>query len=447
VHVVYLVNTQPEFTAAMAAYPWSATLEKEFKFISKYGDPVNMSYRDGGNLYVPRECVPLGKVDYRKSYPPVAINCNFVPRHKEQEILPFKSLELLKSGQNHIFNAPTGWGKSIAGGVIACALGQPTMIIVNKTDLMDSWYDAIVNVLGVPPHLVGKVQQDTCDWQGKRIVIGMAHSVCIPDRYPPEMFRHFGLLIVDEVHQMAPDFFSVVFKLFPAKYRLGFSATTDRKDGKWKIVTCNIGPVLIHGVMVPMTPKILVKQTGWKIPRRKQYLNGDLIETPIPYTPGNMTLVTRAMCASNSRNMQIVEFVQAAYKAGRTTLVLSDLIDNHLKRLFLLLTENGVPGEQIGYYIGGMKKHEYETTKKAKVVLATYAMVSTGTNVPHWNSLVFATPRSDIRQSLGRILRAMEGKKQPVALDLVDWDKIYAGFHMSRLTQYYGVGAEIVRLK
>lgn len=441
-----LVDVQPRSTGAMAAYPWTATLEGQFKFISKYGDEVNMSHREGALLLVPRECVPLGKEDYRTRFEPVAINCNFVPRHDEQAELIPKSVELLLAGRNHVFNAPTGWGKSVAGGVVACEMGQPTMIVVNKTDLMDSWYDAIVNVLGVPPSLVGKVQQNTCDWQGKRIVIGMAHSLCIPDRYPAEMFRYFGLLIVDEVHQMAPEFFAAVFRLFPAYYRLGFSATTDRKDGKWKVVQCNIGPTLVRGTQVPMTPKILIKQTNWRIPRRKVYENGEMIEKPIPYTPGRMMHVIKAMCSSRPRNMEIVQFAKSAYNKDRVTLILSDLIDDHLKLLFLLLTENGIPGNEIGYYIGGMKKHEYEVTKKARIVLATYAMVSTGTNVPHWNSLVFATPRADIRQSLGRILRAMEGKKQPVALDLVDYDKIFQGFHMSRISQYYGVGAQMVKM-
>jgi superfamily II DNA or RNA helicase len=439
-------DEQPQFTGAMSAYPYNYVLHKKFKFESKFGEAVDMAYKEGALLYVPREAVPMGEIDYRRSFPPVAINCSFEPRNEEQATLPDYSLNLLRKGISHVFNAPTGWGKSVAGGYIACALGQPTMVVVNKTDLMDSWYDAIVNVLGVPPSMVGKVQQDICDWQGKRIVIGMAQSLCIPDRYDAEMFRYFGLLIVDEVHQIPTEFFGNIFKLFPARYRLGFSATTDRKDGKWQIVEANIGKVLIHGKLVPMKPKILVKQSGWRIPRRKVYENGELIEVPIPYTPGRMTHVTKAMAGSRPRNMEIVNFAKAAYEAGRTVLILSDLIDDHLKLLFLLLTQNGIPGEHIGYYIGGMTKQQLEVTKGAKIVLATYKMVATGTNVPRWDSLCFATPHSDIRQALGRILRAMEGKKQPVALDLVDFDKIYQNFFSARLSQYYSVGAEIKRL-
>jgi len=444
---VYLVNERPLFTGAMSAFPYNSHLAKEFQFKSRFGDDVDMSYREGNLLYVPRNTVPVGLDDYRKVYPVNAINCNFEPRNDEQATLPFKSIELLQAGINHVFNAPTGWGKSVAGGVIACAFGQPTMIVVNKTDLMDSWYDAIVNVLGVPPHLVGKVQQDVCQWQGKAIVIGMAHSLCKTDKYPPEMYRAFGLLIVDEVHQMAPDFFSKIFRLFPAKARLGFSATTDRADGKWRVIAAHIGDVMVNGVLVPMTPKILIKQTGWKIPRYKVYRDGEAYIEPIPHSPGRMTSVYKAMAGNIARNMEIVDFTKAAYTAGRTTLIVSELLDDHLKPLFLLLTDAGIPGQDIGYYVGGMKKHEYESTKKAKVVLATYKMVMTGTNVPHWDSLVFATPRADIRQTLGRILRFMNDKRQPLALDLVDWDQILQGFNLSRMKYYYSVNADIVRMK
>jgi superfamily II DNA or RNA helicase len=444
--MAYIVAHQPKFTGAMACYDYHPLIQKEFKFITRFGDEVDASYREGNLLYVPREAVPLGAMDYRRAYPPVAINCNFKPRNEEQAVLPQRSLELLKAGQNHVFEAPTGWGKSVAGSVIAAWLGQPTAIVVNKTDLMDSWYDALTNALGIDPKLIGKVQQDTCDWKGKRIVLMMAHSICIPDRYPPEMYQYFGLLIVDEVHQIPTEFFGTVFKLFPAKYRLGFSATTDRKDGKWKFVEWNIGPILVRGKMVPMVPKILVKSTNWRIPRHKRWKDGELVEEPIYHAPGRMMLVNKAMAQNNERNLEIIQFAHAAYKKDRVTLLLSDLKEEHLNRLFQVATSQGIPGNHIGYYVGGMSKQQLEVTKKARLVLATYKMVDTGTNVPHWDSCVFCTPRSDIRQSLGRILRHVDGKSQPVALDLVDWDKIFQNFHLSRMKQYYALGAQIVKL-
>jgi superfamily II DNA or RNA helicase len=152
-----------------------------------------------------------------------------------------------------------------------------------------------------------------------------------------------------------------------------------------------------------------------------------------------MVLVTKAMAASEGRNMEIVNFVLQSYKSGRITLILSDLRESHLDRLFQMLTNEGIPGNDIGYYVGGMSKVALSHTKQRRVVLGTYKMCSTGTDVPNWDTLVMATPRADVKQSVGRVLRAVVGKKQPVILDLVDKNAIFQGFHLSRLKQYFGL--------
>jgi len=328
---------------------------------------------------------------------------------------------------------------SVCGAVIAAKLGKPTLIVVQKQDLVANWYKALHTILGIPANKIGKVQQDTCDYQGKWFVIGMVQSLIIPDRYPDELYRYFGLLVCDEVHTMAADCFVKICWKVTARHRLGFSATPDRSDGKWAVVEAHMGEVRVKGTTVPMTPKVLVKSTKWAIPNW-----GD---TQIPHSPGRMMLVTKAQAASTRRNALIVEFVLAAYKAGRVTLVLSGMKEYHLDRLFKMLSMAGIPGQEIGYYVGGMKPHELEQTKKCRVVLATYQMCSTGTDVPHWDSLVMATPRSNIKQSVGRVLRYVEGKKQPVILDLLDLDKIFSSFFYSRLTQYYSLGSTIIRME
>jgi superfamily II DNA or RNA helicase len=412
-------------------------LDAAFKFITTFGDPVAMAYRRGQCLCVPRQAVPLGKEDRRLAFDPKIIDCQFEPWNPEQEPLINRSVTLLRQDQPHVLEAPTGWGKSVVGSVIACRLGQPTIILVQKQDLMDQWYEALTDEdkCGVPAALVGRVQQDMCDYKGRQFVLGMVQSVMLPDRYPEDMYRHFGLMVLDEVDTMAADQFVTVCWKFPARYRLGLTATPERSDGKWRVVEAHVGPVMCRGTIVPMKPKILVKKTGWAIPMR----NGQ----KVPYESGRMMTVNKLMAASQMRNIEITEFVLAAYAADRTILVASDLKE-HLDRLFQMFTSYGIPGEDIGYYVGGMSKMELEFTKKRRVVLGTYKMCGRGTNVPHWDTFVPATPRANIKQFIGRIVRYMLNKKQPVALDLVDYDKIFHAFHLARMKQYYRMGANIV---
>jgi superfamily II DNA or RNA helicase len=339
---------------------------------------------------------------------------------------------------DHLYLTGDFWvtHNTVYASYVASQVGQPTIIVVTKQDLMDQWYDAIVNVLKIKSSLVGKVQQDTCDWKGKLFVIAMVHSLVIPDRYPAEMYRYFGMSVFDEVHCMAADTFSRACHLFPAKYRLGLSATPVRDDGKTRILISHIGPVTVEGHVVPMKPKVLVKKTGWAIP-----MWGD---KKMPFTPGRMAPIFKLMGSSKQRNAELVKFTLSAYKAGRRTLLLSDLIDNHLKILFHELTRAGIPGQDIAYYIGGLKKEELAYAQKRHIILGTFAMCSTGTNVPVWDTLVLCVPKVKIKQSVGRILRSHSGKKQPVVLDPLDHDSIFSAFYKSRLKQYYELGAQIV---
>ena len=436
----FVTLEQPLKTGAMSVYPYSKALETRYTFTSAFDETVHGAVRVGQCLMVPRESVPYAEAngDFRTCHLSKPIGCNFVPRNTEQAKLYGQSLTYLQQGKSHIFEAPTGWGKTVVGGAIAAGLGQPTLIVVTKEDLMHQWYDSLTQVLGIPPYLVGKIQQDTCEWEGKQFVIGMVQSLIIEGRYPSAMVKSFGLMILDECHSMAAECFIRVCQTFPAKYRLGFSATPTRRDGKTQLLHWHVGPILSRGKVLEAKAKVLVRHTGWSIPVR----GGE----PIPYKPGRMMLVTKAMAASEGRNLEIVNFVVQSYQSGRMTLVMSDLRENHLNRLFQMLTNAGIPGNDIGFYVGGMSKIELSHTKQRRVVLGTYAMCSTGTDVPRWDTLVMATPRADVKQSIGRVLRAVAGKKQPVIFDLVDRDAIFQGFHRARLKTYYAVGAEVVKV-
>lgn len=435
---MFMTTELPIRTGAMSAYPYSKELEARYTFKSAFEDEeVCGAIRQGHTLLVPRESVPyaLPDADFRANYVAAPVPVKWTPRNDEQRDLVAKSLTLLQNDQSHIFEAPTGWGKTVAGSVIAAGVGQPTLIVVTKEDLLDQWRKSLVMV-GIPPHAIGHVQADIADWQGKRFVLGMVQSLMIEGKYPNDLYRAFGLQILDEVHQMAAECFVRVCQMFSAKLRLGFSATPHRKDGKTKLLHWHIGEVLVRGTVLEAKAKVLVRQTGWRIPTHRY----------IPYAPGRMTLVNKAMAGSDGRNMEIVNCVLQAYKSGRRTLVMSELREKHLDRLFQMLTNEGIPGNEIGYYVGGMSPKELSFTKQRPVVLGTYKMCSTGTDVPTWDTLVMATPRADVKQAIGRVLRAVAGKKQPVIFDLVDSDAIFQGFHLSRLKQYYSVGAEVVRV-
>ena len=348
--------------------------------------------------------------------------------------------------QDHLYllNDFTVTHNTYVGCAVAGELAQRTLIIVTKNDLIKGWKDTLIHLFGVDPAKIGHVQQDQCKYKGCNFVIAMIHSLVCRE-YDPEFYQYFGITIFDEVHRLGADYFAQACGKFPTALRLGLSATPKRGDGKEKLFEAHIGPVMVRGSWVPMAPKVLVKQTGWKVPVVSQRDDQDGVwkKLPMKVTPGRMMAVVKALASSKERNQEIAKFVKSAYDAGRTIVVMSDLIEDHLTPLFHFIVQAGVPGEHVGFYHGAIKKNELENVKNNKrVVLATYAMCSEGTNAPHWDTLVLATPRSNVKQAIGRILRLVPDKRQPVVLDLVDENSVLKSFYYSRLRQYYSVGGE-----
>jgi superfamily II DNA or RNA helicase len=74
----------------------------------------------------------------------------------------------------------------------------------------------------------------------------------------------------------------------------------------------------------------------------------------------------------------------------------------------------------VGYYVGGMKEDELKKSEKKQVILATYSMASEALDIPSLNTEFLITPKSDIEQCIGRILRAKHAITQPVVFDFID---------------------------
>lgn len=442
----------PYTTSGWSVVDWNEGLASVLTFESKYSEPgaekIIKCYRREGNLMlVPRGALKWGE-DNTVFKIPSPTNMIVPPRDEEQLQLIAKSVDLLQQGKDHIFEAPTGFGKSYCGAAIACQLGQPTIILVTKSDLMVSWKKTLIELGGVPESLIGIAKAGKLIYKGCKFVLATVQSVVIEGKYDQNFFNHFGMVIFDEVHRMGAPYFNKACGAFPARHRLGLSATPTRKDKLDPVFTFHIGPILVKGVSIPMEPKILVEKTDWDIPSRSMYnpKTGESEMIKIPFSGGRMMHIYKIMAANSKRNSQIVNFASQAYKAGRRILILSDLIDDHLVPLFHLLHQAGVAGEDMGYYISGKSKAELESVMKKRVTLATFGMCSEGTDNPLWDTLIMALPKATVTQPLGRILRKAEGKKTPICFDLVDKDSIFKGYYASRLKDYYKVHAEVVNL-
>ena len=91
---------------------------------------------------------------------------------------------------------------------------------------------------------------------------------------------------------------------------------------------------------------------------------------------------------------------------------------NILKYLFDAISYRGIADGSVGYYIGGMKEVDLKLTESKKIVIATYSMAAEALDIKSLTTLLMATPKTDIEQAVGRILR--EKHSNPVVIDIID---------------------------
>jgi hypothetical protein len=121
----------------------------------------------------------------------------------------------------------------------------------------------------------------------------------------------------------------------------------------------------------------------------------------------------------------------------RRVLILSER-RNQLKDIEQFIVEHNIANSSYGYYVGGMKQTDLALSAEKQIILATYQLASEGFNVPSLNTIIFASPISDIQQSIGRILREIPEKRKyiPLCIDIFDDFSIFKRKGASRLKFY-----------
>jgi hypothetical protein len=83
-------------------------------------------------------------------------------------------------------------------------------------------------------------------------------------------------------------------------------------------------------------------------------------------------------------------------------------------------SESPEPLTTVGYYVGGMKQECLKETETKQIVLATFSMAE-ALDIKTLSTLFMVTPKTDIVQAVGRILRA----NAPIIVDLVDKHDVF----------------------
>lgn len=365
-----------------------------------------------------------------------------------------------------IAEAATGKGKTVMSIECIRRLGRTAVIIVDQEFLRDQWIETAVKFFGVPRDKIGIIQGNTCDIEGKWIVVAMIQTL-FSRQFPEYVYQAFGTMVVDECHTAGAPQFSKALMLFEAKYRWGVTATSDRGDALQKLLHWNLG-------------KIEVKLEAEHMDSEVRYIEYPEALSWYANSSPKGGRFTSEIAADPVRNTVLANSIKWLYESGRNVLAVSDRIW-HLENVMALCVAMGIPEDEMGIVAGyeniwayaknptpprrpaGWEKDtEYtpvclqlkkkrltkailnERKSKARVVFATYGMFSKGVDEPRLSAGVDMTPRSKVVQVHGRILRVADGKLMPIWVTMRDFNSYKAEYQfLQRLGEYQKSNGEV----
>ena len=360
------------------------------------------------------------------------INLRFNGKLRDYQIrIVSKYMDYVKSKYENFgggcLEIDTGMGKTVMAIDIISKMRLKTIILVHKEFLMNQWIERIAEFM--PQAKVGKLQGKIVDIEGNDIVIAMIQSLSMKE-YDVSIFKDFGFMIIDEVHHMGAEVFSNSLSKVVTPYTLGLSATMNRKDGLSKVFKMFLGETIHVEKRDTSDQSVLVKSLQYKV--------DDDEFNDIKYDfRGNTqisTMITK-LCKYNNRSEFILSYIiHTLSENSEQQIMILAHNKSLLKYLYESIEHRKIANGSVGYYVGGMKEKDLKISETKQIVIATYSMASEGLDIKTLTTLVLATPKTDIVQAVGRILRVKH--EQPVVIDIVDAHEVFQRQYQKRKTFY-----------
>ena len=338
-----------------------------------------------------------------------------------------KAVEAMNTTGGGIVSLPCGYGKTTVALAVAAHMKVRIMVIVHKEFLANQWRERIRQFC--PDATIGIVQQDKvhtdCD-----IVIAMLQSLAMKE-YDDNIFDSVGMVIVDEAHHICAKVFSQALFKFCPKYTLGLTATPVRKDGLTDLLYWFLGPSIL-AIESEVRGKTMVKTTSFGC---------DHYQTPPPVTRfGKVSLVQMItdLIELEERNDMIEQLAREHVSTNSRRLLILSGRRAHCIELAERLKDLGT-----GLYMGGMKEKDLCESAEKKIIVGTFSQAQEGLDIPVLDTIILASPKSDVKQAVGRILRETEGKTNyALILDIRDKWGLLSNMYYKRRALYKKSGFE-----
>jgi superfamily II DNA or RNA helicase len=208
---------------------------------------------------------------------------------------------------------------------------------------------------------------------------------------------------------------------------LGLSATMNRKDGTTKVFKMFLGDVIFKGTR-DEERNVVVHAIKYQVE------DEEFNEVKMDYrgNPAYSSMISK-LCEYNRRSEFILQVLtDTLHSDDKQQIMILAHNKNLLKYLHDAISHRNIA--TVGYYIGGMKEDALKLTETKKVVIATYSMAAEALDIKTLTTLIMSTPKTDIEQSVGRILR--EKHSNPIVIDIIDNHSLFQNQWRKRKTFY-----------
>ena len=265
-------------------------------------------------------------------------------------------------------------------------------------------------------------------------------------KQPKQWFKQFDCIIGDEAHLFqAKSLTSIMEKMDDVKYRIGTTGTINNK-------LCH--QLVLEGIFGPLHKVTTTK----KLMDNNHVVQLNITCLLLKY---NEEVCKSLVKLEYQKEMDFIvsfglrnKFIcNLALNTNGNTLILFQYVEKHGKILYDIIKEKATKGRKVYFIHGKVEAEDREIVRKLveeekdSVIIASFGTMSTGTNVPSIENIIFASPsKSKIRnlQSIGRGLRLNDNKTECNLYDLADdfSYKKYRNHTLKHAAERYKIYAE-----
>lgn len=299
--------------------------------------------------------------------------------------------------------ARAGGGKTCMMAWLIANMQQKTIILVPTDRILSQWKTAIYEFLGVIPAVIGGGKFAIGD-----ITVASYKSLTSAKgkKRLQEVHDNFGMVIIDEAHKSCARAWRELIHSFPAKHKVGCTATRKRKDKTIFHLDSMVGRHIVE-MTKDDAEKALVKiiRTSESFPF---------------YQPNEYIKALDSISKNRVLNTIVAKRIMADYIRGRFIVVLSPRIAQ-LEMIGEILDTFDIPNGRLvsevnanDTVVNSMLLEEVRDNNW--VLLATDALVGTGFDESKLDCLHLPysyNNEGNFEQYVGRIERKLDGKPKP----------------------------------